>query len=241
MKKRILIIGLIFLLALSIGSVAESKTRVFIGPWFGWWGHSWVATSGRIDSGRFFVSTSLPFWLGYPGVNLFFTNKIDGRIAFSASLPLWWNSDYRYYQPYGYYYPYYGRVIVNDPNPVKDPYFKTQDPTLNQALPGDRAWVQGQGKTQDTISKDQDTIFYGGIQIHPAGRIKITAKGSSGVPEIADIEIDGLPAGKIGEKPFEMGLLIGKHKVTLKKDGKEVFSAEVDIERNKEVSLKIDL
>lgn len=203
MKKN-LIGGLILLLILSMGTITEAMTSVYIGPGFGWWG------------------------------------RIDGRMFFSASLPIWRDYDYRYDYPFGYYYPYnyrnYGRVVVNPvrnsvPNGVKEPEI-VEYPS------------GGRSDTPYVTGKDQDMIFYGGIQIHPAGRIKIiTTKGVSGQLEIADIEIDGFTAGKTGieEKPFEMGLLVGKHKVALRKDGKEVFSTEIDVERNREISLKINL
>lgn len=160
-----------------------------------------------------YIGPSSGCW-GWSGFNISFSEKVDGRIFLNAFLPFWWDYDHIYNYPYGYYCPYcraYGKIIVN--------------PKEDYSL-----------KNQDVTGKDQDTIFYGGIQIHPAGRIKITTH-----PEVADIEIDGLPVGKSGiDKPFEMGLFVGKHKVILKKDGNEVFSTEVDIERNKEVSLKIN-
>ncbi|MBI5199586.1 MAG: PEGA domain-containing protein [Nitrospirae bacterium] len=230
MKKSI--IGSILLLVLSIGTIAEAgRTRVYSGSWFGWWGHPWIGISGRTDSGRFLVSTGFPYWWGYPGSDLFVSKRIDVHVLFGFPFPFFWNYDYRYYHSNVYYYPYnyrdYSRIIVKNPDTVKDSY------------------NGGSGSyNPDVTRKDQDVIFYGGIQIHPAGRIKITTtKGDSGQPEVADIVINGLPAGKtgIGDKPFEMGLLIGKHKVSVKKDGKEVFSTEVNVERNKDVSLKIDL
>lgn len=223
MMKKILIC--LFLLSiLSIGSIAEAKSNVYIGSWFGWWGQPSIAISGKVDSGRFFVNTGFPFWWGHPGFNIFFSKRIDDRILFSASLPVWWDYDSYYYYPYRYYYPHsYGRVIIKDPEPVENFYRKGS-------------------YTPDVTEKEQDMILYSGIQIYPAGRVKITAsKGISDQPEMVDIEIDGLPSGKIGEKPFEMGLLVGRHKIIIKKDGKEVFSTDINVERNKEISLKIDI
>ncbi len=218
MRKNIVV--LMLLLTLLIATIAEPGTGVYAGTRSGWRGYP------EKGSGRSFVSTGFPHWWGRTGFSIGFSKKInDSQIYLSAFLPFFGDyDDYGYYRPYEsyeYYYPYYyrnyGKVIIKDPESIEDSY-----PNL--------------------IEKGRDVIFYGGIQIHPAGRVKVVInRGDSEQPEIADIEIDGLPAGKTGDKPFEMGILVGKHKVSIKKDGKEVFSAEVDIERNKEISLKIDL
>ncbi|MEK6692473.1 MAG: hypothetical protein AABY44_03495 [Nitrospirota bacterium] len=218
MRKNLVV--LMLLLTLFITTIAESGTAVYVGSWSGWWGYP------EIGSGRSFISTGFPHRWGQTGFSIGFSKKIDdSQIYLSAFLPFFGDYDYyghyHPYESYEYYYPYYyrnyGKVIIKDPESIEDSYPKL-------------------------IEKGRDVIFYGGIQIHPAGRVKVVInRGDSEQPEIADIEIDGLPAGKTGDKPFEMGILIGKHKVSIKKDGKEVFSAEIDIERNKEVFLKIDL
>jgi len=180
----------------------------------------WIISMGGIAEAKTSIYLVPWFgWWGYPAFNISFSKGIDGQLSLGTSIPLWWGYNTYYYHPYNY-----GRVVINDPEPDEPLYEKGS-------------------YTPNVIQRGEDIIFYGGIQIYPAGRVKITT--TDRIPdksETLDIEIDGYPAGKTrtGEKPFEIGLLVGRHKISIKRDGKEVFSAEINVERNKDISLKID-
>lgn len=214
--KRKNIILLILLVSLLIGTTSEATMGFHAGPGFFRGGDPRFVMSGWFGTDRFFMNPVLPLWWGErSGFKPFF------HPFYFSSYSFW--GRHVFDQPYsygysGYNYPYfyggYGGAIVTNPYSSESTY--------------------GSVKTQDGF-------FYSGIQVYPAGRVKITTTKDG--DKVADVEIDGFPAGKIGteNKPFELGLLVGKHKIILKKDGKEVFSADIDIERNKEINLNIDL
>jgi len=72
-------------------------------------------------------------------------------------------------------------------------------------------------------------------QVIPAGRLHIRVQ-----PEDADIAVDGFqlsPANGL----YEIGLLVGPHKLEVKKTNYENYSAVVEVHRNESMLLTISL
>jgi hypothetical protein len=76
---------------------------------------------------------------------------------------------------------------------------------------------------------------YGG-QLIPAGRLVLLAD-----PVSAEVSVDGLRLTQRSDLSYEVGLLVGKHNVSVKADGFEPYEKTVEIPGGQQVYLTIRL
>lgn len=139
---------------------------------------------------------------------------------------------YPYYSAYPSWSPWYGYYGGIYPPYAYGPYSHPHGYPPSVFGPG----AYGFGMYPPPRYDDKGSSPYAHLQVKPAGQLTVLVD-----PVDAEVRVDGKKLKQMDDLSFQVGLLVGTHKVEASKDGYRPFTTDIEIRAGGGIFLPIQL